>query len=121
MCIQVAKLAEALPVADAYGRAGVGPYAQVGAYTEVAKKRLVSEALSGSANDACELGFAGAQCDGGSRGGPMLKAWLPSNTHPPEVLFRVFGQPAQSVSVYTSTSSTSCCGYVYTNLGAPAK
>jgi hypothetical protein len=42
MCIQVAELAEALPVADAYGRAGVGPYAQVGTYAEVAEKRLIT-------------------------------------------------------------------------------
>ncbi len=35
---------------------------------------------------------------------------LPSLRHPPDVLFRVFGQPAQSVSEYVSTRSTTCHG-----------
>ena len=77
MGIQMPKFAEALPVADAYSRAGICPHAQVGFYTKVAEQRLVSEALAGSTNDACELGFAGAQRDGRLRGGPMLDGVAP--------------------------------------------
>ena len=39
--VQVSKFAKSLPVADAYGRAGVGPHAQACIYSKVAEQRLV--------------------------------------------------------------------------------
>ena len=50
-----------------------------------------------------------------------LIKWLPTITQPPLVDFRVFGQPAQSVSECTSKWDTSCQRNCQINLGRPTK
>ena len=66
--IQVSQFAKALPVANAYGCAGIRPHAQIDTYTKVAEERLISKALSRSAYDPGELGFGRAQRDRRLRG-----------------------------------------------------
>jgi len=58
VCVEVAQLAKALPVAYADGSAGIRPHAQRQLDTCVAQERLVSEALAGPSNNSGELRFA---------------------------------------------------------------
>ena len=119
--VQMPELAKPLPRAYANCSAGISPHAQRQLDTHILKQSLVTEALARSsdysANSASPelrdmLDCVEDQC---------FMQWRPRIAHPPDVDLRVSGHPAQSVSVYTSTASASCCSYTYTSRGAPAK
>lgn len=108
MGVEVSELPKAVAVADANGRASVGPYKETRFDSEVAEERLVPKSLACAADDAGKLCHPELKATEDCVDDQCLTAWPRSSTHPPEVLLRVFGHPAQSVSVCTSISATVC-------------
>ena len=72
MSVEVPQLAEALSGADSQRCRGIRPDSQGNGYPEIGQQRLVTQAVSGAADNSVKLRFATAQSNIGLRGRPVL-------------------------------------------------
>ena len=56
--VEVPQFAQPLALANAYGRARVGPYSQRYRHTKVTEESLVAKSLAGASHYAAKLGFS---------------------------------------------------------------
>ena len=83
LSVEVPQLAEALSGADSQRCRGIRPDSQGEGYPEMGQQRLISQAVSGAADDSIKLRFATAQNNIGLRGRPMLDRVAAQHHHAP--------------------------------------
>ena len=97
--VDVAKFAQARSATDADGRCGVCPYPEVDFPAEVLQKSLIPEANAGRLHDAIKLSLSATEADDRLCGAPRLDEVRSNHVATSICGLRVFGHPAQSVSL----------------------